>query len=1061
MSRQIRVSREAGAVLGSQLGTFLILLLFVPVPPLQKLTLALLALVGCGVGLLVYLNVGIQRRHGQRSSAAVLHRISSGDFGVSATEIEKGVGDPEIARAVRAMVVTLERTISRFTQLAQDVRSVSDGIAAATTSLATASEGQLEAAGGAGIAADRVDESIAAVRARMDQLSMRSEETSSSVIEMKASIEEVGRIATSLSSFVDETATAVTELVASLGQVASNSETVSSFAVETAATLLQMSSSTQEIERSARHSAELSQGASRAAHNGLDAVAGTVEGMRQIESSVAAAREALETLRTRSAEIGDIVRVIEEIAGQTNLLALNAAIIAAQAGSHGVGFGVVADEIRQLSTRTSKSTDEIRALIRNVQRSIDGVGTQMDGSSARVATGVELAAGAEGVLQQIIDMTGKSAAAASEIANATAEQTRGSRQATSAIEHVSEMIQQTSRATQQQSDTSRQIGEKADRVRDFADRVESAMREQQTGARAITESVEQVTDSVQHVLEAMELLARQREEIGRAISQVDTSSRESSFVVSSLAQMAGGLQQGATLLSGELGRFKLPEVRRGGSVRSATVLPTRLHLDPLYQQSMALNVVQKAIHETLVTFGEGAELIPGLAESWEVHDRGSRYVFHLRQGIRFHGGREVTAGDVKASLTRLMLPQYKAPGRWIVQNIRGAAAVSAGSSGDAEGLRVIDSRTIEITLDDAPAFFLMLLTLTQTAIIPAAEAVDPEQFRLRGTGAGPYKVREVVEGKKIVLERHSGYYEPARPRLETVELRLDISSFHEMADRFLAGELDIAHRVPLNRVAELMKDSVHQPYLIDTVSQHTSYLGFDCSTAPFNSQQVRQAVNHAIDRDRINQKLFGNLGVVAHSLLPPGLMGYDPGVRGYEHDPERARTLLRQAGFGSGFDVEYMTWPSDEFYNSGQVPMIIEDLAAAGIRVRVTHGTAEEHRNRTLKSGHGLMFARNWFADFPDPDNFFYVFFHSRSEALTGMFYRYTELDELIERGRRTVDRQQRTEIYRQLDSRILLEAPIATLFHERYFILHRPEVRGVRPYLVPPPIRFDQIWIE
>jgi len=224
---------------------------------------------------------------------------------------------------------------------------------------------------------------------------------------------------------------------------------------------------------------------------------------------------------------------------------------------------------------------------------------------------------------------------------------------------------------------------------------------------------------------------------------------------------------------------------------------------------------------------------------------------------------------------------------------------------------------------------------------------------------------------------------------------------------------------------------------------------------------VRQAVNYAINHERINNEVFAGLGAIARGLLPPGLLGYDASLRGYDHDPERARTLMRQAGHGGGFRVEYRSWDTDEFKNSGQLGLIVEDLAAIGIEVNVTEHPAVEARKPLEKPGHGLVFCANWYADFPDSDNFFYVFFHSRGTAVRGVYYRRADWDALIDEARRTNDIDRRAEIYRQLDQGVVDEAPLVPLFHERFFVLHKPSVRGLRTSLVPPPVRYADVWIE
>ena len=200
---------------------------------------------------------------------------------------------------------------------------------------------------------------------------------------------------------------------------------------------------------------------------------------------------------------------------------------------------------------------------------------------------------------------------------------------------------------------------------------------------------------------------------------------------------------------------------------------------------------------------------------------------------------------------------------------------------------------------------------------------------------------------------------------------------------------------------------------------------------------------------------------MAKSLLPPGLLGYAPNIRGSDQDPERARSLMKQAGVSGGLNIEYLTWDTDEFNNSGIVPLIIEDLAAIGIRVNVSRHENTEARRPLEEPGHGNVFCGNWFADFPDSDNFFYIFFHSDSNAVRGINYRTPDVDRRIVEARRTNDSEERAKIYRELDQLVVREAPIATLFHERLFVLHKPHVRGLKTSLVPPAVRYYDVWLE
>ena len=1006
--------------------------------------------------------VWLRRVVGRRDQTITfLNRITGGDLSLSAREVVAATRSARMASAIRALVATLERTIRRFGQLATDVSTASQQMSARSRTLARSAGEQLVSAESTSTSVSHIDQSIHRVRQNMEELSANAEETSASILEMSASIQEVSRIADTLSEFVEQTASAIEEMIVSINEVASNTESFSSFATQTASSMVEMNATTEEIGKSARQSAELASSVRGAANEGRQAVSGTAEGMRRIQSAVDEARSALFELAQRSEEIGEIVRVIDEIAGQTNLLALNAAIIAAQAGDRGRGFAVVADEIRDLSERTSVSTDEIRTLITNVQRAVGRAAEQMSISADRVGDGVGLTTRAEEVLDKILDLTAKSTTSISEIARATEEQARGSAAATTAIEEVTKMVQQTATATQQQSQTSRKIGQQASNVRDTTKHLKRAMSEQEGGSRAISRAMQNIMSLVQSVHESASVLATESSTIVHAMSVIEQATRESNVGIGDLNQMANALSHESSLLNQELARFALPLPAQGGTATTATVLWQQLTIDPIYCTAAALGYMARAVHATLLTYGEGAELMPGLAERWEVLEQGHIYRLHLRRGVRFHNGRFFEARDVHDTFVRLLSPELKSPSNWILRNVRGANDVIEGRSNELSGITIHNAYTIDIALDEPIAFFLSLLSMIETSIVPAEETRDRERFRLRACGAGAYRVSESIEGQRVTLRRNDQYYVAGQPHLDTLHFRLDLRSASDVADAFLRGELDIAHGIPLKTANQLRDDPRYVPYMLTLTQLHTSYLGYDCSVAPFDRVEVRRAVNHAIDRQRINERLFDGVAVIAQSLLPPGLIGYDPSLHGLEPDVDRARALMREAGYANGFRVEYRTWETDEFNNSGLLALIVEDLAAIGVNVEIKKHSATDAREPLGKPGHGMVFCGNWYADFPDSDNFFYVFFHSESRSVRGFYFNSSDLDRDIDEARTTIDIDRRAEIYRRLDRMVVDKAPLATLFHERFFVVHKPGVRGVRTSLVPPPVRYNDVWIE
>jgi ABC-type transport system substrate-binding protein len=178
---------------------------------------------------------------------------------------------------------------------------------------------------------------------------------------------------------------------------------------------------------------------------------------------------------------------------------------------------------------------------------------------------------------------------------------------------------------------------------------------------------------------------------------------------------------------------------------------------------------------------------------------------------------------------------------------RGADAVIAGKTKQLSGISIRDPHTIDISLDEPLAFFLSLLSMNETSIVPAEEARERERFRTRAVGAGPFRVDEAIEGQHIRLSRNREFYIAGQPHIENLTFRFDLRSGRDVADAFARGELDIAHGIPPKIASEWQRNPRFAPFMLNTTQLHTSYFGYDCSVAPFSRPEVRRAINHAIN----------------------------------------------------------------------------------------------------------------------------------------------------------------------------------------------------------------------
>ena len=291
-------------------------------------------------------------------------------------------------------------------------------------------------------------------------------------------------------------------------------------------------------------------------------------------------------------------------------------------------------------------------------------------------------------------------------------------------------------------------------------------------------------------------------------------------------------------------------------------------------------------------------------------------------------------------------------------------------------------------------------------------------------------------------------FQPQRPHFDR-----RVKMLAEIFDAFLREELDYVSDLPLTFLAEL-RQRADELHILEAVQLQTRMLVFDCERPPLSDKRVRQAICFAINRERFLREVYGGMAEPAIGPIPPGVLGYDSSERGYDYDPARARVLLEEAGYSNGFDTE-IWWPQSV---NPAVECFKEDLAEIGIRAEFRYVVAAEMQ-RALRMRMVPIAGRDWYADYPDPDNFTYVLFNSRNRDLFITTYSSEEMDRLTDEARAVMNREQRAEIYREVTKLLLEDAPCAFLAHRRSFVAYRPNLEGVTLHLLSPFITPKDLW--
>ncbi|HEY7491926.1 MAG TPA: ABC transporter substrate-binding protein, partial [Candidatus Tectomicrobia bacterium] len=440
-------------------------------------------------------------------------------------------------------------------------------------------------------------------------------------------------------------------------------------------------------------------------------------------------------------------------------------------------------------------------------------------------------------------------------------------------------------------------------------------------------------------------------------------------------------------------------------------------LDPALVTDIYGGAIVRQIFDGLVQFDANLRPIPALAEFWEASWDGRTWTFSLRQGVRFHHGREVTAQDVVYSFTRLLDPARSWPVTEFFQHIQGARAYMQGQAPGVQGLRAIDRYTFQMVLEEPLAPLLAVLGLTNTVVVPQEEVEKPgNRFAHAPVGTGPFTFVRWQPNQEIVLAANDHYFE-GRPFLDSVVFKISIGTrLEETFAAFLKGNLEETI-IPSGKRDEVRTNPQYRKYQhFRKPTLSLLYLGFNTRRKPFDDRRVRQAFNYAVNKEAIVRDIAGMGYLPAVGALPPGLAGHEPDLPGYDYNPAKARALLAEAGYpnGTGFPVVQL-WSSHQAASTkAELAAYQRYFAALGVQVEIHYAPDWPAFKALLEQGGPSMFRLIWVTDIPDPDNVLFPLLHSASPT-NRTFYSNPRVDQLLEQARTDLDEAQRIARYREV----------------------------------------------
>lgn len=474
----------------------------------------------------------------------------------------------------------------------------------------------------------------------------------------------------------------------------------------------------------------------------------------------------------------------------------------------------------------------------------------------------------------------------------------------------------------------------------------------------------------------------------------------------------------------------------------------------------------KMVFDGLLDYDSGTTIQPRVAESLPtVSADGLTYTFKLRKGVKFHNGRELVADDVAYTMTRVLDPKTASPGAGFFLGIKGAQEFIDGTATSVEGIKVIDPYTVEFTLSSPDVTFLNKMALNFAFIVPKEEVEKSgENFGHQPVGTGPFVLKEWVVGQRLVFERNADYFFEGRPYLDKVTIEVGVEPDVALL-RLEKGEIQLMGDPPPGADwVRISSDPAWKDRIEVEQTVNTTYIAINTGEAPFDNVKVRQALNYAIDKNRIVQLLNGR-ATVANQILPPLMPGYDKSYTGYEYNPDKAKQLLTEAGFPEGFETSIeciSVEPQPKLCESFQ-----QDLAKVGIKLTINTLAAP---NVIDDAGNGktpLVWSGGlaWTQDYPDPDDFYAPILGCGSNVPGGWNWsRYCNetVDAKSIELLTVTDREARLKGYMELFKTLMDEAVWVPVINGNYTVAHSEKLHG-QPTLTHPEhlFSYEMMWLS
>jgi len=470
-------------------------------------------------------------------------------------------------------------------------------------------------------------------------------------------------------------------------------------------------------------------------------------------------------------------------------------------------------------------------------------------------------------------------------------------------------------------------------------------------------------------------------------------------------------------------------------------------VDPHAQTTTMVYNVLRHCYETLVWFDDKGNVIPWLAEKWEVSPDGKVYTFYIRKGVKFHDGSELDAYVVKANFDRWLDPTVRVPQR--------------GQLGPIDKVEVVDKYVIKVYMRAPYAVFLkavgVYFLITNSKVIETFGNKTITEV----VGTGPYKFMAWEKGKRIVIERFDGYW-GEKPILKSIEWLVIPEASTRLA-ALLAGDVDFAFNLPPTDLERVKGDARFT--VLTPTSNRIMFVAL-VPRGPLADPKVRQALNYAVDVDSIIKNVLYGLAVKTNAPLPPHFFGYAD-MPPYTYNPEKAKQLLAEAGYPQGFKVIFMH-PTGRYLMDKQVAEAIQAyLSKVGITVELKTMDWPSFVAELLKPLDQKtydMVLLGWGPSVADAHFALHGQFHSAQappKGLAAAHYNNSEVDKLLELGMTELNESKRAEYYRKAIEIIWREAPWIFLYTQKWFFASSASLEGYKVHIDGEQVYFWKAYVK